>query len=179
MSTPNFAVQGIFPLYVLDFTSEVSYCPICSLYQDVENDVCENCGGELEHRTFYDEVEASYTCSEIESKLESVNENFMFHEIKLLGGRYWGVQFYVEEKHDPNEYDNDECRYQFDMCRSAAIRRYESEINKVKKSLHTLAQEYGFDQMFCCAIFSNGEALYGRVDDTPRSRIRQTVSPLY
>lgn len=89
-----------------------------------------------------------------------------------------GVQFYVEEKHDPNEYDNDDCHYYFDVCRSVAIRRYNSEINKINRILKMLAKEYGFDEVYCSAVFGNGEAVYTKVENTQRARIVRAIKEI-
>lgn len=95
-----------------------------------------------------------------------------------IGGKYYGVQFYVEEKHDPNEYDNDDCHYYFDVCRSVAIRRYNSEINKINRILKMLAKEYGFDEVYCSAVFGNGEAIYTKVENTQRARIVRAIKEI-
>lgn len=176
MSTPNFCTMPNFPLYIRDFVEEVGFCPACTIYQGYENVECEICGGQLETRTLHDDAEASYVCSEIERCLEDMNGNFLFHEITLESGYYYGVQFLVKETHNPNEYDNEDCQYYFDMYRSVAIRRYQSEINKVNKVLCRLAEEFDFEKFYCRAVFSNGEAIYERADDTSRSKIRQAVS---
>ena len=68
------------------------------------------------------------------------------NKISVLPGHYYGVQFYVETTDDPTEMDNEDCRYYFDMYRSVAIRRYNSEVNKVCRILRKLAKEYGFDE---------------------------------
>ena len=104
--------------------------------------MCEECGGELEEEIFVDEIEVQETVSDIESRLDDdVNESLVFHKISVLPGHYYGVQFYVETTDDPTEMDNEDCRYYFDMYRSVAIRRYNSEVNKVCRILRKLAKE--------------------------------------
>ena len=114
---------------------------------------------------------------EVEQSLEDVNCGLRFHKITVESGYYYGIQLYVEEEHDPNEYDNDDCQYYFDLYRSVAIRRYNSEINKINRLLRRIAKQYGFVEIYCRAVFSNGEAVYERVENTVRSRARQAVSP--
>ena len=101
----------------------------------------------------------------------------LFHKISGLPGHYYGVQFYVETTDDPTEMDNEDCRYYFDMYRSVAIRRYNSEVNKVCRILRKLAKEHGFDELYLRARFGNGAALYGQVENTNRSRLLQAVAP--
>ena len=150
MATANYMTMESFPLFAREFTSEIKCCKHCGLYQDSDNDVCEECGGELEE---------------------------VFHKISVLPGHYYGVQFYVETTDDPTEMDNEDCRYYFDMYRSVAIRRYNSEVNKVCRILRKLAKEYGFDELYLRARFGNGAALYGQVENTNRSRLLQAVAP--
>lgn len=115
---------------------------------------------------------------DIESRLENdVNGSLTFHKISVESGYYSGVQFYVETTDDPTEMDNEDCRYYFDMYRSVAIRRYNSEVNKVCRILWKLAKEYGFDELYLRARFGNGAALYGQVENTNRSRLLQAVAP--
>lgn len=83
----------------------------------------------------------------------------------------------METTDDPTEMDNEDCRYYFDMYRSVAIRRYNSEVNKVCRILRKLAKEYGFDELYLRARFGNGAALYGQVENTNRSRLLQAVAP--
>lgn len=146
MSTPNFSTMDHFPLYVLDTNEEVM--------------------------EWY-EVEEIYR--ELDKGLSDVNYDLLFHEIEVKSGYYTGLQFYVEELADPNDMSNEDCRYEYDLCRSVAIRRYQSEINKICRILRKLAMENGFEEYYCAGIFSNGEAIYYPVQNTVRSRVRQAV----
>lgn len=74
--------------------------------------------------------------------------------------------------------DNDDCHYYFDVCRSVAIRRYNSEINKINRILKMLAKEYGFDEVYCSAVFGNGEAIYTKVENTQRARIVRAIKEI-
>ena len=124
----------------------------------------------------YDELDMLLIVREIEDALDDLNTSLMFHEVKLRGGHYYGIQFYVEENHNPNELDNDDCRCFFDLYRSVAIRRHKSEINKINRILGRLAQEYGFEEIYCAGVFSNGEALYYPVQNTRRARVAQVAT---
>lgn len=64
------------------------------------------------------------------------------------------------------------------MCRSVAIRRYNSEINKINRILKMLAKEYGFDEVYCSAVFGNGEANYTKVENTQRARIVRAIKEI-
>ena len=102
----------------------------------------------------------------------------MFHEIKLQGGYYYGVQFYVEVNHDLTEdkdYTNDDCHYYFDCCRSVAYRKYEAEIRKINRKLDVLAKKFGLQEYVCVARFSNGEAVYDLASNS-RARLRSVVA---
>lgn len=123
-----------------------------------------------------DELDAYETCREVEERLDNINDGLLFHKISVESGYYCGLQLFVDELHDPNEYDNEDCRWEFDLCRSVAIRRYNSEINKINRELRKLARFYGFDELYCAALFSSGEAVYRRVENTVRSRIDQAAA---
>jgi hypothetical protein len=45
MATANYMTMESFPLFAREFTSEIKCCKHCGLYQDSDNDVCEECGG--------------------------------------------------------------------------------------------------------------------------------------
>lgn len=178
MATANYMTMKNFPLFAREFTFEIKCCKHCGLYQNSDNDVCEECGGELEEETFVDEIDAHEVVSDIESRIEDdVNGSLIFHKISILPGYYCGVQFYVETMDDPTEMDNEDCRYYFDMYRSVAIRRYNSEVNRVCRILRKLAKEYGFDELYLRAVFGDGAVLYGRVENTNRSKLLQSVAP--
>lgn len=178
MSAANFQMMDNFPLLAKTFIVQEKRCSVCGIYQASENEVCECCGGELEVITYVDEILAQETIADLQKRLDDLNRELLFHEVTVEGGRYYGIQFYVEETHDPSDYDNDECRYYFDMYRSVAIRRHTSEINKICRKLRRLGAEFGFDELYCRAVFGNGEAIYERCENTARSRIRQAGSPL-
>ena len=123
-----------------------------------------------------DEYDLQETFLSVSDAVETVNDELHFHKISVISGYYSGIQLYVEEQHDPNDYDNSDCRYFFDMYRSQAIRRYKSEINKINRKLRRIADRYGFERLACTAVFSNGEAFYERVENTVRTRTREKAS---
>lgn len=137
MATANFWTMQNFPLYARDFTDE---------------------NGD------FDDWECDVICDDIETELFMLNNDFLFHRIELKSGYYCGVQFYVQTKHDPDgdAYDNEDCHYYFDMCRSVTMRKYHAEQNKINKILAKIAQKYAFDKLAVCACFSNGETWYSK-----------------
>lgn len=111
-----------------------------------------------------DWIEADEFYSNVEEVVDEFNEDLLFFKVSLKSGYYEGVQFYVEDKEDfgkyMNEFTNDDCHYYFDVCRSVAIRKYYSEINKINRWLKKTAKEWGFIQLSVVARFSNGETIY-------------------
>ncbi|MGN0130691.1 MAG: hypothetical protein ACI4CE_07385 [Methanomethylophilus alvi] len=89
-------------------------------------------------------------------------------KITLESGYYTGVQFFVEEQFNGydkmEDMDNADCQYHYGECRSKVLRRYNTEIRKVQKAMAKIAADYGFSELICIARFSNGEAMYQRVD---------------
>lgn len=52
------------------------------------------------------------------------------------------------------------------------------EINKINRILKMLAKEYGFDEVYCSAVFGNGEAIYTKVENTQRARIVRAIKEI-
>ena len=66
MATANYMTMENFPLFVKEFNTQIKRCPACGLYQDCENDVCEECGEELEEELFFDSIECQELVDDIE-----------------------------------------------------------------------------------------------------------------
>lgn len=154
MSTPNFQTMENFPLYVwqLDRLPEQA---------ELEED---NMTADEYIQTAYEIVYDNMVCT-IENILKKTP--LQFHKIEIKDGHYTGIQLYVNDENDgygiPTDHDNESCRVIWDMCRSKAIRAYNSEINKVKRILKKIADLNGLIQIECVGIFSNGEAIYSIV----------------
>lgn len=136
MSTPNFCNDEYFDLYVAD-----------------------------------DELAEFITESSLNRAIEyaekKTGRKLGFFEIELLGGHYSGCQLKVNEDYycrtygNPIDRDNEGCKYQWDLCRSRAVKKYESEKRFLnKKFLPAVADYLGFRKLLCVGMFSNGEALY-------------------
>lgn len=164
MSTPNFKTMKDFPLIIGEETY-CKYCPECGLSVDSDATKCEDCGADLtEVAAVYDELAMEDTIAEMKAICKKLNDNLHFYELTVESGYYTGVQFYVNESYyNPQDMDNEECRYQFDMCRSKALRKMNTERNKIVRALRKAKKDYGFTELVCCGIFSNGEAVYSRV----------------
>lgn len=156
MSCPNFTTQEHFPLYLFDDSG-------------------------------MDEYEAYDFYNMLQSDLEDVNSELSFFQITVRGGYYSGAQFYVELTDYAEEAgfdadgatqwaDNEQTRYYFGLYLSQAKRRFAAEQRKVCRLLDRLAGAWGFERYYCRAIFSSGEAVYEKAENTQRSRIREAVS---
>jgi hypothetical protein len=107
---------------------------------------------------------------DIMKDLEEENAGLLFHEITIESGYYEGLQLYVTLTHaadnagltenGPEYVDNESTRYYLDLCRSAAIRKYEAEQRKVNRILAKIGRAYGMDKLAIYARFSNGETWY-------------------
>lgn len=175
MSTPNFYNQRNFNLYVKSFEAisledyeaeEFQYDDY--LYPQWEEaddedkaDILEESYNHCMHiweEDFYRDIYDGW--DGFKKLMENFNDELTFHELQFKSGYYVGVQIYVEEKENPHELDNEDCRYYYDMCRSVAIRKYDAEIRKINKWMDKVATEYGWRKLNCIGIFSNGEAVY-------------------
>ena len=184
MSCPNFETQENFKLFLWDFkrpSDEVLNENILETDEDVTSieDITESMRDE------YAESMYNWECSDIiDNFSETVNDilhtlkrELQFFKITLKDGYYCGLQFYVEEIGnmayiDVENVDNEETRYYYDMCKSEFLRKYNSEINFInKKLLPKLAKFFSFEEYYCGGMFSNGEALYYKVENTNRAKL--------
>lgn len=188
MSCPNFETQENFKLFLWDFerpTDEILNENILETNDEVTSieDITESM------RDKYAELMYNWECSDIiDNFSETVNDilhalkrELQFFEVTLKDGYYCGLQFYVEEIGnmayiDVENVDNEETRYYYDMCKSEFIRKYNSEINFInKKLMPKLAKFFNFEEYYCGGIFSNGEALYYKVENTNRAKLLRAV----
>lgn len=95
--------------------------------------------------------------------LDAINEALMFFKARLKAGYYEGVQMIFDEEYNPEEMDNEETRYEFDLCRSRAIRKYHAEINKINRLIDKLCKDYSWSKYGATARFSNGETWYSKI----------------
>ena len=91
----------------------------------------------------------------------------LFFEFSLKAGHYEGAQIFVQPNYycrtygTPEELENDDCKMQWDLCRSVAIRKYEAEKKWINREfLPRLAEKLGMRKLLCLGVFSNGEAIY-------------------
>lgn len=180
MSTANFYTQKRFDLWACDDNQFTEYLCSCCNIDDEGNEtdfdtwmeydaetgkwICPICGYETDNP----ETEGGFNQSmyldwgdELERELNRFNDSLTFYTLQIKPGYYLGVQIYMEHENDvPEDLDNYECRYYFDMNRSTAIRRHKSEVNKINRYLARTMPEYGLQQLVLGGIFSNGEAVY-------------------
>lgn len=181
MATNNFRLMDNFPLIARDddcYIIEGKRCPECGCIMDSDATECECCGCEdLEDYTYFDELACMDDFAAIKAELEDINRDLLFHKISVESGYYCGAQFYVKAEHDLDEYeyDNSDCHYYFDCCRSVAHRKYDAEKRKINRLLQKLGERYGFQEYVCVARFSNGEAWY-ELASNPRARLKAAVA---
>ena len=170
MGTCNFNSMTNFDLWAVG--SDRFYtksCPECEYHQD--GDTCELCGADLSDiEPDFDDLAEMFFYEDILRDLEEENTGLLFHEISIESGYYDGLQLYVTLTHaadnagftdaGPGYVDNESTRYYLDLCRSAAIRKYEAEQRKVNRILAKIGRAYGMDKLAIYARFSNGETWY-------------------
>lgn len=147
MSTPNFRTQKNFPLWCID-DSDMEWWEAKEFYKDMQEDIDEQ------------------------------NDKLTFFRIAICSGYYVGAQLYIEMQNYAEEagfdvdgaenIENEYRRYYLDMCRSEAIRKYEAEQRKVCRLMKKIGERWGFEQYYCTAIFSNGEAIYEKANKRTR-----------
>lgn len=165
MSAANFDMNlDGFPLYARS-DIYIKVCPVCGLVNSDEEEICENCGENLEGvSSIYDEVENEIRDRETLAELEKLNEKLAFFRVNLQPGYYTGSQLIVEfSEDDPKNCNNEDCRYNWDLCRSVAIRKCAAERRRLENTLEKFATERGFYKYGISHAFGNGEVWYTRI----------------
>ena len=160
MGTCNFHSMDNFDLWAVGSSRfYAKCCPECSCSND--GDACEICGADLSDiEPEFDDLAEMFFYEDILEDLKEINTGLLFHEITIKSGYYEGLQLYVETLHYVHEYGNDDTRYHFDLCRSAAIRKHGAEQRRINKLLAKIGRAYGMDKLAIYARFSNGETWY-------------------
>ncbi len=110
-----------------------------------------------------EDTDFDFLFEELETEADRKNEDLLFHKISIRPGYYTGMQLFVEAVGDiPEECDNSECRYNWDMFRSVAIRKYEAEQRKIRRWMKQTAQYYGMSYLEEIGRLSSGATLYRR-----------------
>lgn len=163
MGCANFRSMDNFYLVAMDFYhDDVKCCRECGtiLYDGVEQCyVCESTDLE-DCCDFYDEVGEYNFRHDLQKEIDALNYELMFHTAEIKSGYFSGLQIYVEDYMNPEYLDNEGCHINFDLCRSKAIRKYESEINKINRFLLRCAYEFGMELLNTLCVASNGETIY-------------------
>ena len=159
MGTCNYKSQGKFDLYVTTYEVDEEYI------KQYEKENGHELDEELDRQIFYEDIYI-----EAERLADKLNKELMFYQIEIRDGYYDGLQTIIQgtDWHDGfyniEDMSNYDCHYYFDMCRSKAIRKHNTEVNKINKKLLPLfKKELGFEHIRCIGVFSNGEAIYERV----------------
>lgn len=152
MSTNNFITMEHFPLVIGGIYDE-----------DAIRRDFEEMGEPFDEMILQDYFELDYY--DAENLAASFAENLKYHTVKIRAGYYEGFQFYVEplEDFDPRSpwcIDNETAWYEFDCCRSRALRDAARERRKICRWLCTVAADNGYDLIRRVACFNNGAALY-------------------
>lgn len=183
MGCPNFETQDLFPLYVLDHADYYyKRCDECGEeFSADEYDECPYCGEWLGDERF-DEYLWEDDFDSIRTDLKKENNHLNFFEIQIVNGYWADAQLIVNltRSADYCGFDidgdtdcvcNDCTKLYYNCCRSECIRRFNVEINKVRKIMKKIKEEHFMIELGCCGIFSNGEAIYNRVDSGEREKM--------
>ncbi len=116
-----------------------------------------------------EDAQFDYECTADNAKfiLNEKNKELSFFKMKIQGGYYDGLQAIIESNIEylaaediaNGNFSNEDSRYFWNLCRSIAIRKIKTEINKINRELARL-KDYGFKEFIKTGQFSNGEGLY-------------------
>lgn len=172
MATANFKRMEQFPLYAHDDIRE-GYCPRCGCWYELDGDAetCPECGAALQGVSVSDFANAELVDA-VTQRLDDLANDLTFWRVSVCSGYYGGVQLYAESVHDDPEdirryWSNDDCRAEFDMCKSQTIRACEREQRKVCRAFKKIAQEFNFACLETVGTASSGETFYRVVSPAP------------
>ena len=116
-----------------------------------------------------EDAQFDYECTADNAQfiLNEKNKELSFFKMKIQGGHYDGLQATVESNIDyldaedlaNGNFSNEDSQYFWNLCRSIAIRKIKTEINKINRELAEL-KDYGVREFIKIGQFSNGEGLY-------------------
>ena len=179
MATGNFKTMRDFPLIVAA-NEYCKVCPECGCKQASDAVKCDECGCDLSSvDSVYDEWAMQDVCRGMETKANELNEYLTFYTVSVESGYYSGLQFYVDEKYcDVEEMNNEESQDEFGMCRSAMLRKYKSEGNRLRRALQKAKKELGLKELGVVARFGNGEVMYTEMkpDMTKREMLKVALN---
>lgn len=172
MATANFKRMEQFPLYAHDDIRE-GYCPRCGCWYELDGDAetCPECGAALQGVSMSDFANAELVDA-VTQRLDDLAADLTFWRVSVCSGYYGGVQLYAESVHDDPEdirryWSNDDCRAEFDMCKSQTVRACEREQRKVCRAFKKIAQEFNFACLETVGTASSGETFYRVVSPAP------------
>lgn len=101
----------------------------------------------------------------MEEIADELNDLQPFFEVKVLGGYYEGVQFYVEEKYcdDIADWKPEDYMDEFGWDKDETLRRFNDAVETITAKLAEAKEWFGMTELAVAARFSNGEVIYAKV----------------
>lgn len=122
-----------------------------------------------------DEIEDQLECEDMEWSAEQINDQLEFYEVEVKGGYYVGAQYQVEYRDSVGQYLTTEEDIWYmqvqefedifgdDCTIKQAIEKLRDELEDLERWLKE-QKENGMIELACVGVFSNGEAVYNKVD---------------
>lgn len=155
MSAPNFKnnCNSVFPMMV------VSDEDVCRMYIELEDgEEYSECDFDFASDMFQSDL------MQLEDELDELNDELQWYNLKIESGYYTGAQILVDtEWCNIGEWSDEDCMDEFELNKKETIQMILDEQKKICKYLESVTQ-YGFREIVCDGIFSNGEAIYHYVD---------------
>lgn len=153
MATVNFWTMDEFPLMVMGDDE------VCKYYLGEEDE-----NGEPYEEYTDDDISFSWHLFQDESfchdELEELNDELSWFNGKLKYGYYSGVQFYFDTKYiSIKNWDDEDCEDEFGLTLEETKQMIEDEKKKILAFLEKM-KDYGFRELLCLGVFSNGEGVY-------------------
>ena len=106
----------------------------------------------------------------IQDEIDEFNNGLNHFEVVLEPGYYQGAMLDVKQTEDYWDYDNlneltdDDADYFYGMSKAETIKEFNDDMDKIKQFFETKSDDDRFIEIYKAAQFSNGEAIYKKVN---------------
>lgn len=169
MSTCNFWTMKNFPLMVMGNYDACKWV----LGDEDENGIPYEDYSNEDIWEAWDVLDYEFEHDELHQERDILNDSLKWYCVTLRSGYYEGVQFYVETNYTDFDakiptmglaWDDESCLDEFGLNRGETRQMIAEEERKINEFLQSTT-DYGFRELICGGVFSNGEAVYYYKDE--------------
>ena len=136
-------------------------------YDKIAKNYKEEFGEEYSEELYWQEI--SEFAEHLEEELNEFNEKLKHFKLTVEGGYYHGFQYNIEETSSYDDYesiqsiDDETADYYYGMTAKEIRAEFEQDLDEIREFLKESAKYPGLTEIYCVGVFSNGEAVYSKV----------------